>query len=141
MKKSNDVILRVVNKVAAIIIFTFAINLFFSGHHHPGGGFIGGLAFAAGLTLLFLTYDIASIHNNMPVDFKVLGAIGVLIAVLTGATAMILGKPFLAQAVIQINLPVFGATEIATAVIFDVGVALAVIGTAITIIMSIGNDR
>jgi multicomponent Na+:H+ antiporter subunit B len=35
----------------------------------------------------------------------------------------------------------FGATEIATSVIFDVGVALAVIGTSITIIMGIGNDR
>lgn len=141
MKKSNDVILRTVNKVAAIIIFTFAINLFFSGHHNPGGGFIGGLAFAAGLTLLFLTYDIASIYNNMPFDFKVLGAIGVLIAVLTGVAAMALGKPFLTQTIAHANLPVFGATEIATAVIFDVGVALAVIGTSITIIMSIGNDR
>ncbi len=141
MKKSNDVILRTVNKIAAIIIFTFAINLFFSGHHNPGGGFIGGLTFAAGLTLLFLTYDIASIHNNMPLDFKVLGAFGVLIAVLTGVAGMVFGKPFLTQTVAYINLPIFGATEIATAVIFDVGVALAVIGTAITIIISIGNDR
>lgn len=38
MKKSNDVILRTVAKVASIIIFTFAVNLFFSGHHNPGGG-------------------------------------------------------------------------------------------------------
>ena len=141
MKKSNDVILRTVNNVAAVIIFTFAINLLFTGHHYPGGGFIGGLAFAAGLTLLFLTYDIASIHTNMPLDFKVLGALGVLVAVLTGVAAMVLGKPFLTQNFASINLPIFGATEIATAVIFDVGVALAVIGTSMTIIMSIGNDR
>lgn len=141
MKKSNDVILRTVNRVAAVIIFTFAINLFFSGHHNPGGGFIGGLTFAAGLTLLFLTYDIASIHSNIPLDFKVLGAIGVLIAVLTGVAAMLLGEPFLTQSIAHINLPIFGTTEIATAVIFDVGVALAVIGTSITIIMNIGNDR
>ena len=141
MKKSNDVILRTVNRVAAVIIFTFAINLFFSGHHNPGGGFIGGLTFAAGLTLLFLTYDIASIHSNIPLDFKVLGAIGVLIAVLTGVAAMLLGEPFLTQSITHVNLPIFETTEIATAVIFDVGVALAVIGTSITIIMNIGNDR
>ncbi len=141
MKKSNDVILRTVTKFAAAIIFTFAINLFFSGHHNPGGGFIGGLAFASGLTLLFLSYDIDSVTANMPLDFKVLGAGGVLLAVLTGVLAMVTGKPFLTQTFGHIDLPVFGATEIATAVIFDIGVALAVIGTAVTIIMSIGNDR
>lgn len=141
MKKSNDVILCTVAKVASVIIFTFAINLFFSGHHQPGGGFIGGLAFAAGLTLLFLSYDIASVQNNSMLDFKVLGAVGVLIAVLTGVGAMVLGKPFLKHTLLQINLPLFGATELATSVIFDIGVALAVIGTAVTIIMSIGTDH
>ncbi|MGI6405751.1 MAG: MnhB domain-containing protein [Syntrophaceticus sp.] len=141
MKKSNDVILRTVAKVASIIIFTFAVNLFFSGHHNPGGGFIGGLAFAAGLTLLFLSYDIALVHNNRLLDFKVVGAVGVLIAVLTGVAAMAFGKSFLTHDLAQINVPLFGATEIATSVIFDVGVALAVIGTSITIIMGIGNDR
>ncbi|HRY12197.1 MAG TPA: Na(+)/H(+) antiporter subunit B [Syntrophomonadaceae bacterium] len=141
MKKSNDVILRTVTKFASAIIFTFAINLFFSGHHNPGGGFIGGLAFASGLTLLLLSYDIDSVTANMPLDFRVLGAVGVLLAVLTGVAAMVTGGPFLTQTFGHINLPVFGTTEIATAVVFDIGVALAVIGTAVTIIMSIGNDR
>jgi multicomponent Na+:H+ antiporter subunit B len=65
----------------------------------------------------------------------------VLIAVLTGVAAMAFGKSFLTHDLAQINVPLFGATEIATSVIFDVGVALAVIGTSITIIMGIGNDR
>jgi multicomponent Na+:H+ antiporter subunit B len=141
MKEPNDLLIRSVTKVAVVIIFTFAINLFISGHHYPGGGFIGGLAFASALILLFLTFDIESVRKNIPVDFKVLAAIGVLIAVLTGVGGMVLDQPFLTQAFGYFQIPIFGKTELATAVIFDIGVALAVIGTAITIILSIGDDR
>lgn len=141
MRKSNDVIIRTVSKVAVIIIFTFAINLFVSGHHYPGGGFIGGLAFSSGIVLLFLTYDIESVRKNMPVDFKILAAVGVLIAVLTGAGSFLFDAPFLTQTFGYFDIPIFGETELATAVLFDVGVALAVIGTSLTIIMSIGDDR
>src|SRR5690606_13546384 len=141
MKEPNDVIIRSVTKVAVVIIFTFTINLFISGHHNPGGGFIGGLAFSAGLVLLFLTFDIETVRNNLPLDFKVVAAIGVLIAVLTGVGGMLFGKEFLTQAFGYFDIPVFGKTELASAVLFDVGVALAVIGTSLTIIMSIGDDR
>lgn len=141
MNKPNDVILSSVTKVALFIIFTFAINLFFSGHHHPGGGFIGGLAFASAITLLFLTYDIESVEKNLPVDFKIVAAVGVLIAVLTGIGGMVFDAPFLTQSFGYFYLPIFGETELASAVIFDTGVALAVIGTSLTIITSIGKDR
>lgn len=141
MKRSNDVIIRTVTKVAVVIIFTFAINLFVSGHHFPGGGFIGGLAFSSGIVLLFLTYDIESVRKNMPVDFKILAAVGVLIAVLTGIGSFLFDAPFLTQTFGYFEIPIFGETELATAVLFDIGVALAVIGTSLTIIMSIGDDR
>lgn len=141
MKEPNDVIMRTVTEVAVVIILTFSINLFISGHHYPGGGFIGGLAFVAGVVLLFLVYDIEKVRKNIPVDFKVVAGIGVLISVFTGLGGIIAGKPFLNQTFGYVNLPVFGQTELATAVLFDVGVALAVIGTSLTIILSIGDDR
>ncbi len=141
MKEPNDVILRTVTRLAVVIIFTFAINLFVSGHHNPGGGFIGGLAFVAAIVLLFLVYGIEKIHENFPVNFKVVAGCGILISVLTGVVGMIGGKPFLSQTFGYMNIPIFGKTELATAVLFDVGVALAVIGTSLTIIMSIGDDR
>lgn len=141
MKKPNDVILRTAAKVAVVIILTFSLNLFISGHHNPGGGFIGGLTFVAAIVLLFLVYGIEKVRTNIFVDFKVVAGIGVLIAVLTGIGGMVKGKHFLNQTFGYVDLPVFGATEMATAVLFDVGVALAVIGTSLTIIMTIGEDR
>jgi multicomponent Na+:H+ antiporter subunit B len=141
MKKPNDIILKTVTNVAVVIILTFAINLFISGHHNPGGGFIGGLSFVAAIVLLFLVYGIEMVRKNFPVNFKIVAACGVLISVLTGAGGMIAGIPFLYQTFGFIEVPIFGKTELATAVLFDVGVALAVIGTTMTIIMSIGDDR
>ena len=141
MKRPNDVILRTVTKVAAVIILTFSIHLFISGHHFPGGGFIGGLTFTAAITLLFLVYGIDTIRKNVSADFKAVAAIGVLISALTGEGGMMAGKPFLYQSSGAVNLPFLGDTILATAVLFDVGVALAVIGTALTIITSIGDDR
>lgn len=141
MKAPNDVILRTVTKVAVVIILTFSVHLFISGHHRPGGGFIGGLAFATAMVLLFLVYGTEKVSHNIPIDYKVLMAIGVLISVFTGITGSISGEPFLNQSFGFIDLPVFGETEVASAVLFDVGVALTVIGASLTIIMSIGDDR
>ncbi|NLJ76362.1 MAG: Na(+)/H(+) antiporter subunit B [Peptococcaceae bacterium] len=141
MKQINDVVLRTATKAAAVIILTFSVSLFISGHHRPGGGFIGGLAFVAAIVLLFLVYDIESIRKNIPIDFKIIAGVGVLTSVFTGVAGMIMGKPFLTQAFGHVNLPIFGETEVASAVLFDIGVALTVIGTSLTIITSIGDDR
>lgn len=141
MKTPDDVILRTVTKLSVFIIFTFALNLFFSGHHQPGGGFIGGLTFSAGLILMYLAFDTESVKKHLPIDFIIVAAVGVLIAVFTGVTGMLFDKPFLTQAFDYFDLPIFGETELASAVLFDVGVALAVIGTAVTIILSISEDR
>jgi multicomponent Na+:H+ antiporter subunit B len=139
--KPNDVILHTVTKIAVIIIFTFSIYLFYGGHHNPGGGFIGGLSVASAITLLFLAFDIETIRKNIPFDFKNVASVGVLIAILTGMGGLFVGKPFLSQTFGYFELPVFGKTELATATLFDTGVALAVIGTAVTIILTISDDR
>ncbi len=45
--KTNNVMLHTVTKIAAFIILTFSVFLFFAGHNNPGGGFIGGLMTAS----------------------------------------------------------------------------------------------
>lgn len=139
--KSNDVILKTVTRVAAVIILTFSIYLFMNGHHHPGGGFIGGLSTASAVVLLYITFGIEKVRENIRVDFKKLAALGVLIAIATGLMGTVFGEPFLTQIFGHVDLPVFGDTELASALVFDTGVALAVIGTAVNIILSISEDR
>ena len=139
--KPNDILLTAVTKVAVLIILTFSIDLFFSGHHNPGGGFIGGLGIASALVLMYLTLGTEAVNKIIPVDFKTVAAIGVLIAVLTGVGSFLFGVPFLSQTYGYVDFPILGKTELATALIFDTGVALAVSGSAVTIILSISEDR
>lgn len=119
---------------------TFSIYVLFAGHNNPGGGFIGGLITASALILLYIAFDLQSVRDIIPVDFKKLAATGVLIALLTGVASLVLNIPFLSQAFTYVDLPFLGKTELATAMIFDLGVYLAVLGTTMTIITSISED-
>lgn len=140
MRTPNDVILRSVTKVAVFIIMTFSVHLFLAGHHNPGGGFIGGLVTASALVLLYMAFDIETARQIIPIDFKVMAGIGILMAVFTGVGSLLIDVPFLTQAYIYATIPFLGETELATSVIFDIGVSLAVIGTAMTIILSISEE-
>lgn len=136
----NDVILQTITKLVVFIILTFGVELFLAGHNNPGGGFIGGLVLSSALVLLFLVYDIETVRKGIPVDFKKVAAIGVLFAVGTGFGSVLFGVDFLTQTFTMVNLPVFGATELATVLLFEIGVALTVVGTVVTIILSISED-
>ncbi|MNJ35011.1 Na(+)/H(+) antiporter subunit B [Paenibacillus bouchesdurhonensis] len=138
--KINDVILQTVTKIVVFIILTMAVYLFVSGHNSPGGGFIGGLVLASALVLLFLAFDTETIMNRIPLDFKMVAAVGAFIAVATGVVSLFFDVPFLSQAYSYFNLPVFGQTGLATVTIFELGVALAVVGVVVTIILSISED-
>lgn len=138
--KFEDVILQTATKVIVFIVLIFGVYVFFSGHHEPGGGFIGGLITASAIVLLLMAFDVKTVRDNLPVDFKLVGAAGILIMILSGAASMLFGEAFLFQTFTEVDLPVFGPTELATAVLFDVGVYLAVAGTALTIILSISED-
>lgn len=138
--KPDDIIMHTVTKLAIFIILAFAVFLFLAGHHRPGGGFVGGLTVASGIVLLLLVFDMKTVKAGLPVDYKVMAFTGLLIAVATGFGGVIFGKPFLSQAFGYVDLPLFGDTEFATAVIFDTGVALAVLGTALSIIFTISGD-
>lgn len=138
--KINDVILQTIAKLVVFIILTFGVELFLAGHNNPGGGFIGGLVLSSALVLLFLVYDIETVQKGLPIDFKKVAAIGVLFAVGTGIGAVLFGAEFLTQTFETFNLPVFGDTEVPTVLLFEVGVALTVVGTVVTIILSISED-
>ncbi|AXI00321.1 Na(+)/H(+) antiporter subunit B [Sporosarcina sp. PTS2304] len=138
--KKNDVILQTVTKIVFFIILTFGVELFLSGHNNPGGGFIGGLVLSSAFVLLYLVYDIETVHRGTPFDFKRVAAFGVLLAVGTGLLSFVFNVPFLSQTTWTVNLPVFGETELGTMTIFEAGVALTVLGVVVTIILGISED-
>ena len=139
--KINDVILRTVVKAVVFIVFTLGVYLFFAGHNAPGGGFIGGLVLGSGIVLLYLTYDIETVHQGMPFDFKKVAAFGVLLATGSAIAALFFDAPFLKQTDGYFTLPVLGEVHLTTVTVFEAGVALTVIGVLVTIILSISEDE
>ncbi|MEK4510535.1 Na(+)/H(+) antiporter subunit B [Paenibacillus sp. FSL K6-2524] len=139
--KFTDVFLQTSTKILVFIIMTFSIFILFAGHHNPGGGFIGGLITSSALVLLYITFDLQTVRDIIPVDFNQLAAGGVIVSVLTGTASFLFHVPFLTQTFTYVDLPLLGKTELASAVIFDLGVYMTVIGTTMTIITSISEDE
>lgn len=138
--KINDVILQSIAKIVVFIILTLALYLFFAGHNSPGGGFVGGLILASAIVLLFLAFDIETVKEGIPVDFKLVAALGAFIVVACGIGATLFGADFLTQAFATIQVPFFGDIELTTVTIFESGVTLTVVGVVVTIILSISED-
>lgn len=138
--KVNDVILQTTTKVVFFIIFLFSIHIFFAGHYTPGGGFVGGLLTAGAIVLLLLAYDLKTIQRALPFNFTIVTAIGLVFALSVPVGSIFFNVPFFTHAFDDFTLPLFGVTSLHTAMIFDAGVYLVVVGSAITIIQTIGGD-
>ena len=138
--KSNDMMIQTITRIVTLIILAFSVYLFLAGHNNPGGGFIGGLMTASALLLLYLTFDIKKIKREIPIYFTSLIGIGLLTAVGTGIATMLFDYPFLTHFFDYFDVPILGEIELTTAVAFDLGVYLVVVGIALTIILTIAED-
>ncbi|MBP2078121.1 Na(+)/H(+) antiporter subunit B [Oceanobacillus polygoni] len=138
--RPNDMMLQVSMRLITLIIFAFSFYLFLAGHNNPGGGFIGGLMTASAILVLYLAFDMKTITKAIPFNFTTMIGVGLLFAVFTGIASMLYGFPFLTQFFDYFQFPVFGEVELTTALPFDLGVYLVVVGAALTIILAIAED-
>lgn len=141
MIRENDLILRTTTTLIAFILFGFSVYLFLAGHSAPGGGFIGGLMTSAAILLMYMAYGYEAVAKILPLNFRLLISIGLAIAILTSVGSFAFNEPFLSQTFDYFHLPILGHKELATALLFDLGVYLTVIGVSLTIVLTIANDR
>ena len=139
--RDNNVMLQTVSKLALFIVIAFSFFLFFAGHNEPGGGFIAGLMSTAALVLIYLAFGEKVLLEALPICYRKLAALGLVFGVGYGFIPMLIGDPYLTQYFEYFDLPIFGTTELATALIFDLGVYFAVVGGAMTVILTIGRDK
>jgi multicomponent Na+:H+ antiporter subunit B len=136
----NNMMLQTFMRLIAVVVFTFSIYIFLVGHNEPGGGFVGGLMTASAIVVLYLVFDLKTITKAVPLNFIVIIGIGLLFGALTGVVSVIFGYPFLTQFFDYFTFPIFGEVELTTALVFDLGVYLVVVGAALTIITTIAED-
>lgn len=141
MYKPNNLILRSTSSLIVFILLGFAVYLLLAGHNSPGGGFVGGLTTSAAILLMYMAYGEKSVKKILPINYIYFIPLGLLIAVLTGLGALIFNVPFLTQSFGIFHLPLIGEIELATAMLFDLGVYFTVFGTTMTIILTIASDQ
>src|SRR5699024_7497875 len=120
--KPNIFILQVTSSLIVCILFGFAIYLLVSGYNLPGHGFGGDLTTSAAVLLMYMAYGEKVVYKVLPFNFIHFIPLGLLIATLTGLGSFVFNVPFLTQTFGIINFPIIGEVELATAMLFDLGV-------------------
>ena len=134
-------ILRVVMRLMVPVTLLFAAYLAVKGHNEPGGGFIGGLVAAIVLVLYQMSFGPEEMQRMVPVHPRVLLFVGLGLAVLTALVPLVLGYPLL-RSYVNHHVPLVGGVEVefASAIVFDIGVFLVVVGASVGIITRISQE-
>jgi multicomponent K+:H+ antiporter subunit A len=102
--------------------------IFLRGHNLPGGGFIAGLILSIAMLMQYMASGFEWVDERRRIDEHLLIGLGVIIAALTGLGSLLFGAPLFSSAFGHFHLPFVGDIELATAMLFDVGVAMTVVG-------------
>lgn len=132
-------ILESLSKMLLPLALMVSFFIFLRGHNDPGGGFIAGLVTSVALVLLYIGNGIDWVERRMTINYRAVAGSGLLIAGLTGLGSLFFDHPFLTTAFGYFDLPLIGEIELATALLFDGGVFLAVVGATLLILSGLGK--
>ncbi len=131
--------LRLLARLILPLALLVAIFIFLRGHNEPGGGFIAGLVTSVALVLLHVSSGQEWVVQRLHVNYRKLAASGILIAGLTGLGSLLFGMPLLTSAHGVLHIPWLGELELASAMLFDLGVYLTVVGGTLLILSNLGQ--
>ncbi|MEO1734313.1 MAG: hydrogen gas-evolving membrane-bound hydrogenase subunit E, partial [Pseudomonadota bacterium] len=135
----HPLMMVVATRVMMPITFVVGIYMFLRGHNLPGGGFVAGLIISIALLMQYMASGFAWTQRRQRVEYHAMIGWGAIIAGLTGAGAWIAGKPFLTSAFDYVHLPPIEEFELATALLFDLGVFLTVLGSVMLMLYSLSR--
>ena len=127
-------------QVVFLAVLMASLWLLFAGHNQPGGGFVGGLLAGSAITLRYAVGGIDEVRAHARFrPWTVLGA-GLLLAAGTAVFPLVRGGAVLEVANGSLDLPLLGTVTFSSALLFDVGVYLAVIGMVLMAFEAFGED-
>ena len=132
-------ILSVVAQILLPLALLVSVYIFLRGHNQPGGGFIAGLITATALILQYMARGYDWTRERLPISYPAVAVSGLAVALATGLGSWLFGYPFLTSAFSHFHIPWVGEIELATAMLFDLGVYLAVVGATLMILINLGR--
>jgi multicomponent Na+:H+ antiporter subunit B len=139
-KAMRSIILSTAARFLMPMILLFSAFLLLRGHNLPGGGFVGGLIAAAAFGLYLLAFDVQETRRLLRIDPRTLVGLGLLVVLGSGLTGWLKGKPFLTALWGRYRLTGFLHIEIGTPLIFDAGIYLVVLGSAMTMLLALAEE-
>ena len=132
-------ILAMISQALLPLALLVSFYIFLRGHNMPGGGFIAGLITAVALIQQYIAHGVEWVKPRIKVEYQTLISLGVLIATFTGIASWFFGRPFMTTWFDYFDIPLIGEIELASALVFDLGVYLTVVGATLFILASLGK--
>ncbi|MFB5945101.1 Na+/H+ antiporter subunit B [Albibacterium profundi] len=131
-------LLRTASNYLLPLLLLFSVFILLRGHYEPGGGFVGGLI----ASIAFILHSLAHGLNNTKKILRrppfYLIPFGLAMAMLSGLLPLFFGQPFMTGLWMENALPIIGL--VGTALFFDIGVYIVVIGVTLTILFTISES-
>jgi multicomponent K+:H+ antiporter subunit A len=122
------------------VIIVLTAYLFLRGHDQPGGGFIAGITMPIAFLLQYLAGGTRWVEDRLRILPTYWIGTGLLLALLTGVGAWLFGYPFLTSSFHYHDLPLLGRVPVASALLFDLGVFVLVVGATVLILVAIAHQ-
>lgn len=135
----HPLMMVIATRVMMPISILVGVYIFLRGHNQPGGGFVAGLVVSIALLMQYMASGFAWTQSRQRIEYHSMIGWGVVIAGLTGAGAWLGGKPFLTSGYDYFHVPPIEEFELATAMLFDFGVFLAVLGAVMLMLYSLSR--
>ena len=135
----HPLMMVVATRVMMPIAVMVGVFIFLRGHNEPGGGFIAGLIVAIALVMQYMAsgFEWAAARQRYP--YHMIIALGIFAAAFTGIGSWFADRPFLTSNYGYFQIPPMGEFELATAMAFDVGVFLCVVGAVMLALESLSR--
>ncbi len=122
------------------VISVIAIYILLRGHDAPGGGFAAGITMSIAFVVQYMARGARWVEDRLYILPLRWISSGLVVAAVSGVASWFFGAPFLTTHFRYLELPVLGSVPIASALIFDIGVFLLVIGATVLILIALAHQ-
>ncbi|MCT1424992.1 Na+/H+ antiporter subunit A [Corynebacterium sanguinis] len=138
-EQNRHIMVLVSSRILFPSMMLLSAYFFFSGHNAPGGGFAGGLVAALAFALRYLAGGRKEVEDALPVNPEAILGTGLILSSSAVVIPMFFGLPPLTTAYIAPEVPLIGSVSLPSALLFDAGVYVIVIGLIMHILNSVGG--
>lgn len=134
----DTIILKTATNYLLPLLIIFSLFVLIRGHYLSGGGFVGGLIASIAFVLHSFAYNTQRTISLFRFRPMFLIPTGLSLSLFSGLLPTLISKPFMTSVWFMESVDVIGA--FGSALLFDIGVYLVVVGVVLTILFTISES-